>query len=242
MKTPKVEYIGKDLEAMDFAENYHRWILGFCRPYLGKRIVEVGAGTGSFSELLMETAPATVALIEPSEMFDALQDKISSLETPIETRLFNDIFVNVSDEIRREIGPDSIVYINVLEHIEDDNLELETAHDCIEIGGHVCIFVPAMPALMSDFDRRIGHFRRYRKRELAKKCQDAGFSISSIRYFDLPGVLPWFIKYRLMRSLKMESGSVQLYDKAVVPIIKPVESIISPPFGKNLLVIAQKQA
>ncbi len=138
MKTPRVEYIGKDLEAMDFAENYHRWILSLCRPYLGKRVVEVGAGTGSFSELLMETEPAMIALIEPSEMFDALQEKISTLETPIETRLFNDIFVNVAGEIRDEIRPDSIVYINVLEHIEDDNLELTTAHSCIEIGGYIC--------------------------------------------------------------------------------------------------------
>ncbi len=94
---------------------------------------------------------------------------------------------------------------------------------------------------MSDFDRRIGHFRRYRKQELADKCRNAGYTIRSIRYFDLPGVLPWYIKYRLMRSLKMESGAVQLYDKAVVPIIKPIESIIAPPIGKNLLVIAQKQ-
>jgi hypothetical protein len=240
MNDHKVEYVGKDLEAMDFAENYHRWILGSFKPYIGRSLVEVGAGTGSFSELLIETSPESLALVEPSVMFEALNSGINTSDTGIDIRKFNDIFTNVAEVIREQIRPDTFFYINVLEHIENDSLELATVRDCISPGGHVCIFVPALPFLMSEFDRRIGHFRRYTKKRLVEICGEAGLTVVSAKYFDLVGVFPWWLKYRLFRSVTMESGAVRLYDRMAVPLIKPFESLINPPFGKNLILVAKK--
>ena len=77
----KTTYVGTDLEAMSFAENYHRWILNELRPYLGKSVVEVGAGTGSFSELLLECRPTSLILVEPSEMVGKLRQNISAEES-----------------------------------------------------------------------------------------------------------------------------------------------------------------
>ncbi len=240
MKNPEVEYAGKDLEAMDFAENYHRWILNLLKPYLGKHLVEVGAGTGSFSEMLLETNPETLSLVEPSAMFLALTENLSRSKVPAVIKFFRSIFTVVAAEIREAQAPDTLIYVNVLEHIENDRLELETVNQTLAAGGHVCIFVPSMPCLFSDFDKRIGHFRRYRKKELIEKCEAAGFKIVVARYFDFLGILPWFVKYRLMRSLTLESAAVQLYDCVAVPIIKRLENFIHPPIGKNLLVVAKK--
>jgi SAM-dependent methyltransferase len=240
MKNPEVEYIGKDLEAMDFAENYHRWILNLFKPFLGKHLVEVGAGTGSFSELLLETKPDSLGLVEPSDMYVALTQNLSKSENSTAIRFFRNIFTEIADQIRKEQQPDTLIYINVLEHIEDDRLELETVKGALAHGGHVCIFVPSMPFLFSDFDKRIGHFRRYKKKDLIEKCETAGFKIRVAIYFDFLGILPWFIKYRLMRSLTMESAAVHLYDRIAVPIIKPLENFVHPPIGKNLLVVAEK--
>jgi len=237
----KVEYVGKDLEAMDFAVNYHRWILALMKPYLGKHLVEVGAGTGAFSELLLETAPETLALIEPSAMFETLQENLENRDSAVtEIRAFPNIFAEVAAEIETEQSPDSIIYINVLEHIEDDRQELEIIHRTLREKGRVFVFVPALPALFSEFDKQIGHFRRYRKRELAEKFRAAGFRILLSRYFDAAGILPWLIKYRLLKSLTMESGAVHLYDKFVVPVAKPIESLLPLPLGKNLLFVAEK--
>jgi SAM-dependent methyltransferase len=240
MKTVEVEYVGKDLEAMDFAENYHRWILNLFRPYIGKHIVEVGAGTGSFSTLLLETNPESLSLVEPSGMYTALTEKLSKLTETAGVCFFKSIFVEVADQIGQEKKPDTMMYINVLEHIEDDRLELITINRSLAVGGYACIFVPSMPALYSDFDKRLGHYRRYNKKELVEKCEAAGFEIRVARYFDFLGILPWFVKYRLMGSLTMESGAVQLYDRLVVPIIRPLENLVNPPLGKNLLVVAEK--
>lgn len=240
MSDNKIEYVGKDLEAMDFAVNYHRWILEIIKPFLGRHLVEVGAGTGAFTELLLETAPQTISLVEPSAMVEALRKNIASKNYPTAVKIFPNIFAEVAGQIRSEQSPDSIIYINVLEHIENDRLELETVHQTLREKGRVFIFVPALPMLFSEFDKHIGHYRRYRKKELTEKCRNAGFKILVNNYFDISGIIPWLLKYRLMKSTTMSSESVRLYDKFVVPTAKPLEKFLTPPIGKNLLVVAEK--
>jgi len=236
----KVEYIGKDLEAMDFAVNYHHWILEIMKPYLGKHLVEVGAGTGAFSELLLKTKPATLALVEPSTMVESLRNNLKLKNSAAEIQIYPNIFAEVARRLEIEQSPDSIIYINVLEHIENDRLELETVRRTLRRTGRVFIFVSALPLLFSEFDKHIGHFRRYRKTEIEEKCRVAGLRILLSRYFDVTGILPWLVKYRLLKSKTMESGAVHLYDRFVVPVAKPLEKLFSPPIGKNLLVIAEK--
>ena len=240
MTPQKVEYPGKDLEAMDFAVAYHTWILDLIKPYLGKNIVEVGAGTGSFSTLLLETQPDSLSVVEPSAMFDVLSAKFGSRDGPTKVRLFHDLFSNAAYNIRKDGPPDSILYVNVLEHIEDDIGELRIVHETLAKVGKVILFVPALPLLFSRHDRQIGHFRRYRRSELKEKCEAAGFKTLMLRWFDLTGVLPWLVKFRMLGSMKVEPGAVQLYDRLAVPLIRPIENRIPPPFGKNLLLVAEK--
>ncbi len=236
-----VEYVGKDLEAMDFAVNYHKWILSLIRPFLGKHLVEVGAGTGSFSEMLLQTSPKTLTLVEPSEMYEILSGmEFISGNRVTEVTTYKNIFANIAESIKRSKTTDTMIYVNVLEHISDDAHEIGLVHDTLEKNGRLIVFVPALSFLYSEFDKHIGHFRRYSKRELVSKCEAAHFKIIFARYFDLPGILPWLIKYRIFRSLKMESGAVQLYDRSVVPIAKILESVVAPPLGKNLLLVAEK--
>ena len=234
-------YEGKDLEAMSFAVNYRRWVLSIFAPFLGRRIVEVGAGVGSFSELLLERQLESLSLVEPStEMYQQLCRRISYLQPSSTVKTFNDIFERVAPQIRSSEQPDSIIYINVLEHIADDVAELRIINNALESGGRVFIFVPALQWLHGSFDRQINHFRRYSRSELEKKCVAAGFRVITSRYFDLLGVVPWWVKYRLMQSKTMEPGAVRFYDRRVVPIVKTLEATITPPLGKNLLLVAER--
>ena len=98
----KVVYVGKDLEAMSFAINYHNWILKEFRPLLGKNIVEVGAGTGSFSELLLDTEPEILNLVEPSEMFEYLEQNLSQVKTEAKTNFYQAIFTEVCETIAQQ--------------------------------------------------------------------------------------------------------------------------------------------
>ena len=231
-------YVGKDLEAMSFAVNYHKWILEEFRPFLGKKFVEVGAGTGSFSEMLIGEKPENLALVEPSEMFAFLEQNISQIETSVIVNYYNSIFSETADNLSEK--PDTIIYVNVLEHIEDDAGELQKVYETLETGGHCLIFVPAFMSLYGAFDEKVGHFRRYTKNELEEKARIAGFKIVKSKYFDFVGIFPWYIKYKLLKSDSLESGAVTTYDKFAVPVTKQFERFLKFPVGKNILTVLQK--
>jgi SAM-dependent methyltransferase len=236
-----VIYEGRDLEAMAFARNYHRWILKIFEPYLGMRLVEVGAGAGSFSELLLERSFESLALVEPSSnMYPLLKKHIETFQREDRITSFNALFREVAASIKAEQRPDSIIYINVMEHIADDIGELRAIYETLGEGGRVFIFVPALQWLYSAFDELVNHQRRYTKPELEDKCEAAGFRIIKSNYFDIAGIFPWLVKYRLLKSETMEPGAVELYDRLVVPLARIAENLIPPPTGKNVILIAEK--
>lgn len=229
------QYFGKDLEAMSFAKNYHRWILSEFAPYLGNAVAEVGAGVGSFSTLLLETNIASLMAFEPSHnMYPILQ---KTLRADHRATAINGFF----DGRMIEQPLDSVLYVNVLEHIEDDAAELTQAYAAIKPGGHLLVFVPALPCLYSQLDEDLGHFRRYLKQDLVELTQHAGFSILKAHYFDIAGIIPWYINFVLLKN-SISSGGVSLYDRFVVPAMRFIETHITPPIGKNILLIAKKSS
>ena len=236
----EVIYEGRDLEAMSFAANYHEWILQIFAPHLGRYGVEVGAGTGSFSQLLLRHSWSSLALIEPSNMYRALAERMKSTNGDAKITLHNAVFRQVAAQLKASQPPDSILYVNVLEHVEDDQAELAAIYETLAVGGKLFIFVPALRGLYSHFDERLGHFRRYTKNELEEKCRQAGFTIVQSSYFDLAGIVPWWVKYKLLKSTVMEPQAIALYDKYVVPGVKALESLVKPPLGKNVILIAEK--
>ena len=234
-------YPGRELESMAFALNYHRWIRDIFRPYFGKRVVEVGAGSGSFSELILETGPEHLDTIEPSaNMYPLLAAHLQHLDSGTIALAHQGTLAGSVDAIRRMGAPDSVVYVNVLEHVEDDRNELARIYSLLRPRGHALIFVPANPWLMGSMDREFGHFRRYTMKELRGKCEAAGFTIRLAAHFDFVGIAPWWLKYCLLKSTTMEPAAVRLHDRWVVPVSRFFETLIPPPIGKNIVLVAGK--
>lgn len=232
------EYEGTDLEAMGFAENYHRWIIGDVQNYLGKRVLEVGSGSGSFSKLLLETDLEFLLAIEPSgAMFEQLKAEIGRDPSDGRVQFLNGSLHQVSDGLAAGTF-DSVLYINVLEHIEDDLAELARARPLLRQGGALIIYVPALPGLFGPFDKRVGHHRRYTDERLSDLVAEAGFRIISSTYRDLAGVVPWWFQARVLKSEALSPGSVRLYDK-LIPLVRLIDRITGPPVGKNLLLVAE---
>ena len=218
---------------MSFAANYHRWIVDEIAPFLGASAAEVGAGIGSVSRLLLEKPVERLDAYEPSSnMFPLLA---AALAQEPRAHAVNAFFGAAAEHERF----DSVAYINVLEHIEDDGAELRRAHAALRPGGHLLVFVPALAWLYSDFDRQIGHHRRYHRDGLERLAGGCGFSIVRCRYFDVAGVLPWYVNFVLLRRGLGGTG-VSLYDRLVVPPMRLAESVVAPPLGKNLLLVARK--
>ncbi|MEZ4657503.1 MAG: methyltransferase [Caldilineaceae bacterium] len=228
------EYVGNDLEAMSFATNYHRWIFEHFTPYLGQNVAEIGAGTGNFSQLLLTSPIHHLTTFEPSnDMFPLLHQKLRNIPR---AATVNDYFGSVSHRYIRQF--DSVVYVNVLEHIEHERLELDFVRKTLKSNGHICIFAPALPFLYSEFDASIGHKRRYQKDQLVNLVESAGYKIVRVKYFDIAGILPWYFNFVLLRKT-LTPANVNLYDKLVVPVMRVIEKLMVVPAGKNLLLIGQ---
>ena len=227
---------------MAIAANYRRWILAKLGPFLGQRIVEVGAGTGSFSELLLERKPQSLLALEPSSnLYPLLWQKLSRMNFPIHIEAMQSTLSHAVPQLAGSAEPDSILYINVLEHVEDDLEELRVAHSMLASSGRVLVFVPAHQWLMGPFDHKVGHFRRYTRSSLITTVEGAGFTIRFSAYFDLLGVLTWWLKYRVFKSDQMEAGLVSLYDRWGVPLSRILDSITNSQMGKNVIVIGEKR-
>lgn len=228
------EYKGDDLGAMEVAHNYGRWIVKLLASVLHGRIAEIGAGTGTMSEHLLSTGVELHSFEPASTMYS----KMAQRQVPP-----NSIWVRSNSGLPRDSSEhfDGIVYLNVLEHIEDDRSEINRAVSMLRPGGRLGIVVPALPLLMSEFDRSIGHHRRYLKESLIEACSVDGFSIELVRYFDFLGVPPWFVVMRLLRG-SLNRRTVSLYDRAIIPWLSRVERYVIPPIGKNLLLIGRRTA
>jgi 2-polyprenyl-3-methyl-5-hydroxy-6-metoxy-1,4-benzoquinol methylase len=222
----------RTLDHLDDANNYASWILNLAAPYLGREVLEVGAGHGTMTELLAERTDRVVATDLSSRCTDLLC-----------TRFLNEPRVNVMLGPIRDAadrGPfDSAVLINVLEHIEEDDKALAELHDLLKPGGRLILWVPAFALLYSDFDRSIGHHRRYRRNELAAQLNRSGFQIVDLRYVNAVGAIAWFLMVRLAKRIPNRRAAM-IFDRYVVPVVRRVEKKYHPPFGQSVFVVATK--
>lgn len=228
--------LGRGLDAMSGAERYHREILHIFAPYLGERILDVGAGSGNFTTLLLERDPAQLYAIEPDD------DYVPLLRERLNGRRNVSVHHCVLSEFaqgERRAEVDSVVSVNVLEHVEDDAAELALMQSILRPGGHLCLWVPALSALYAPYDRALGHYRRYERRQVAAKLEGAGFDVVLLGYRDLIGMMVWFVLCRLLRRTP-GPGAVSFYDRYVTPLARLPGRWSNPPVGKNLVAIARR--
>lgn len=228
-------YSGTELEAMAEARNYCRWILDFFAPYLGKRVVEIGAGAGTFSQLLLSTDhPSELVLFEPgANLFPLLQQRFGN-DPRVHLRP-SSFDPSVLDE-----PVDSIVLVNVLEHILDDDALLLQIRQSLRPGGRVLLFVPALEWNYGSLDKAFEHHRRYSKLVLRKKLEGAGFRVEHARYVNFLGIASWFLAGRVLRQKTLRPRQVRWYDRWIIPWSFKLEKIWEPPIGQSLAAVAVK--
>jgi hypothetical protein len=140
------------------------------------------------------------------------------------------------------VSADCIILVNVLEHIAEAQGFLELLHTRLASRGRLLILVPAGPGLFGSLDRAFGHHRRYTASSLTGSLRASGFSVTSLQYFNLPGILSWFIAGKLLRKTTLSRRDVQLYDRWMIPWISAIESLWVPPFGQSLIAVSEKEA
>lgn len=223
------EYSGvENLEAMKEAQNYNRFLLDLVRRNLvGNDILDFGAGAGTFA-LPFSATDAVVSCVEPDP---DLRKTLSVAGLTV----YPDLHAIPSSSV------DCVYSLNVLEHIEDDCAVLAALYDRIRPGGKIIIYVPAFNVLFSEMDRLVGHYRRYRRKELVAKMQGAGFHVATARYIDCIGFFLALV-YRGIgnKTGVISPGSVKIYDRFLFPLSRILDRIMQGAFGKNLLVVGTR--
>jgi len=184
------------LQSMRRARGLNRWVLAQFHEYLGKRVLEAGCGIGNFTELLLDRE-RLVCLDNDPLYVEMLNWRLGHLENV--TTLMFDLADSAAYERLQDEQIDTIVCLNVLEHIAEDQQVLRAYFDLLQPGGHAIILVPAHPSLFSPCDEALGHQRRYTSVELHSKLQDAGFEVVSLEEFNRLGVPGWYVNKKLGR-------------------------------------------
>ena len=231
------QYAADDLETMSEAKRYQAHVLELLRPYIGRTLLEVGCGIGTFSLRLAEIAERLVC-IEPNLNCVARAHAALDGHPRISLRI-----CHLEECDRGELLAsrfDTIVCVNVLEHIEDDVHALTLFREIVaETRGHVLIFVPAVQAAYGPLDAALGHHRRYSKPMLRRAFEAAGLEMVSLRYTNPIGLLGWMYNAHVSRTIEHTPGQVGLFETLVAPWALPIDRLIAPPIGLSLFAVGR---
>lgn len=226
----------RTLRIMEGAGKYNEWLFDQCKSYLGKRVLETGSGVGNITKYLVDREHVVA-----TDVVDFYLDELGRHygDVPhVKVKPFNLLEEDTARRIRIDHKLDSILSMNVLEHIEDDLTALQNINRALEEKGKLVLVVPAHQACFSDMDKNLGHFRRYSKKGMEELLKKAGFSIQKMRYLNWIAAVGWFVNGKIFRRKLIPSRQVRAFDFLVK--LLALEKYINPPFGLSLMVVADK--
>lgn len=240
--TPEIEASHYDAQGhLARMGNYYRWILANFDGAIGRRVWDAGAGIGNVTELLADRADFVLATELTERNLAALRARFAGRD---------DVAVAFCDLARddalalAEHDLDTIITLDVLEHIAEDLPALRRYHQILRPGGRLLVKVPAHMALYGTVDEQSLHYRRYGKGDLREKLQIAGFEVERLKYMNMAATLPYFLKSRVFKeqtnfSNSLDEGRIGLYDK-LIPWLARAERILPVPFGLSVIAVGRK--
>ena len=220
------------LERLAEAPRFNRWMFDRVRPWVGDRVLEIGSGIGNLSQFLVDRASVVLTDTAP-EYLERLRERFGHMPRVEVMRLY---LPHVEEPLARRRF-DTIVCLNVLEHVVDDALSLAAITALLERGGRLILLVPALPGLYGSLDRALGHVRRYTSRELRTKFGHAGLRVRHLEYFNLAGLPGWWLAGRVLRREIIPAASLRWFD-ALVPLFR-LERFLPWRLGQSLIAIGE---
>lgn len=226
---------GRSLDQRSDQVNYRKYQHARIEVLCGPALLEVGAGSGDFSSTCTGRERLVVTDVDPDAV-SAMAERFAS-RPEVTARQLDLASLTPEDakDLAAELEPvDTVLAINVLEHIEDDVEALRALSMLVKPGGNLVMWVPGYERLYGDFDRSVGHFRRYTPQTLAAVARDAGLRVDVCRPVNLLGGIAWWAVVRKGGVDSSESKLVKIYDAVVVPISRVLDRFPIP-FGQTIL-------
>ncbi|WP_055483237.1 methyltransferase [Sphaerimonospora mesophila] len=217
----------------DEARNYRQYEYDMVAPHVGRSMLEIGSGLGHFAEQFLPRLDRLVVsdfdpyCVEQLEKRFASRDDVSVLQFGLPAE------IPLADPV------DTVVMMNVLEHIEEDAEALRSLAKVTAPGGRIVIWVPGYMQLYGDFDRKVGHVRRYTPATLRAAVTAAGLGVDVLKPINFLGGIAWWAAVRRGGVGYPDPRLVKIYDRTVVPMTRLIERVIRPPFGQTVFCVAR---
>jgi len=226
-------YPGSELSLFATAHNWKRYVASQLAEFIGVRVLDVGAGLGSNVSYLYHPAVQEWICLEPdTEMARDLATRIHGGELPPGCRAV----MGGLGVLPSKPTFDTILYLDVLEHIDDDSAELRNAARLLERNGFLIVLAPAHPFLFSPFDAAIGHYRRYTRASLLAAAPPE-LRLRSCRMLDSVGFFASLANRLFLRSAIPTRREIEIWDRMMVPLSRAVDPAIGFQFGKSVAAI-----
>src|SRR4051812_17571314 len=219
------------LEGLATAVNHRRWFVELALPYLGDNPIEIGSGLGDYALEWAEHLPRFTATEADPDRLVLLKDRLAD-KPEIDVR---EMLLPTTD--RGDYS--AAVSYNVLEHIDDHVGALRSMATLVRPGGRVILIVPAFMFAMSQVDIATGHVRRYTKKSMRAAMTEAGLTIEKLHYANALGLIGYYMATSVFKLMPKEGPMVKFYDRFVLPVTKAAETVVRPPFGQSVFVVAK---
>ncbi|HET8892681.1 MAG TPA: class I SAM-dependent methyltransferase [Gaiellaceae bacterium] len=234
-----VESAGLGLEIqrrLGAVENYNAWIASQFLPHAGRRVLDVGCARGNITRFFLDRE-RVIGIDIARDFVDEIRGRFASVT------IFDAFQADIADEqtvpMLRAEDIDTVLCVNVLEHIEDDVRALRNMRSILVPDGRLLLLVPAFPGLFGAMDRADSHFRRYTRKTLITALGQAALTIESLQFMNVLGIVGWALNGKLLHRSLIPEGQYGFYDR-LVPMLSRVEAALRVPFGLSLVAVARR--
>ncbi len=223
------------LRRMAALDRYNAFLFEQIKPAIGQRVLEVGAGTGNLTQFLRTSDSVLATDVDP-QYVELLRRRFEH-HSNVDVAVF-DLAAPLPERLARQKF-DTVICLNVLEHIEDDRAALARLRELLEPGGRLILLVPAHPALYGTIDRAIGHYRRYERDALVRLLEEVGFQVEEKKHVNATSIPGWLLNGRILKRRSVPGMQARIANR-LVPLYR-LERRLNLPFGLSVIAIARRE-
>jgi len=238
----EIDYEGHlTLDVIAEADNFNRWIYDTIKPYCKGNILEIGSGLGNISRFFVDDNLNIFLSDVRSSYCDMLRKRFSNKANVLGVENIDLVNKNFDTLYANQLGKfDTLFALNVIEHIEDDNLAIVNCKKFLTKSGRLIILVPAYQCLYNQFDRELYHYSRYIKKQMCDLFQINDLTIKSSFYFNALGIGGWFVSGKLTKNKYIPKSQMIFYNR-IIPLAKLLDDLVFSKIGLSVIVIGEKR-